>query len=308
MVRDARFRSAAPREELHKGSLYARLNGDGEPLGVVAVQAIRRMRGGAQSQLMLGSDGGLWVVKFQNNPQHRAVLVNELLATRIAGAAGLSVPACDVVDVSAWLIEHSADMWVDCGRGERVRCSAGLQFGSRFAGGLMPGQVVDALPEELLRTVRNLGEFAGMLVVDKWTGNCNGRQAVYVRKPRERLYRAVFIDQGFCFNAGEWTFPDAPLRGVFPRNIPYEDVTGWEGLEPWLSRCESMSPEVIWEIAGAVPPEWYDGKTERLEQLIEVLLRRRGRIRELIVQFRDSDRNPFPKWAARDRVAMSKMH
>ena len=30
------------------------------------------MRGGAQSQLMLGADGKLWVVKFQNNPQRPA--------------------------------------------------------------------------------------------------------------------------------------------------------------------------------------------------------------------------------------------
>ena len=61
-------------------------------LAVVAVQAIRRMRGGAQSQLMLGADGQLWVVKFQNNPQHRRVLANELIATRLAEAIGLTVP------------------------------------------------------------------------------------------------------------------------------------------------------------------------------------------------------------------------
>ena len=58
-------------------------------LAVTAVQAIRRMRGGAQSQLMLGADGKLWVVKFQNNPQHLRVLANELIATRIAEAVGL---------------------------------------------------------------------------------------------------------------------------------------------------------------------------------------------------------------------------
>lgn len=46
-----------------------------------AVQAIRRMRGGAQSQLMLGADGNLWVVKFRNNPQGERVLANELIAT-----------------------------------------------------------------------------------------------------------------------------------------------------------------------------------------------------------------------------------
>jgi hypothetical protein len=46
------------------------------------------MRGGAQSQLMLGADGKLWVVKFQNNPQDVRVLANELIATRLAAAVG----------------------------------------------------------------------------------------------------------------------------------------------------------------------------------------------------------------------------
>ena len=54
---------------------------------MLAVQAIRRMRGGAQSQLMLGADGKLWVVKFRNNPQHVRVLANELIATRLGGRA-----------------------------------------------------------------------------------------------------------------------------------------------------------------------------------------------------------------------------
>ena len=84
--------------------------------------------------------------------------------------------------------------------------------------------------------VRNLREFAGALVLDKWTCNANGRQALFHRKGRERRYSAAFIDQGFCFNAGEWRFLDAPLRGVYARNGVYRDVTGWESFEPWLSR------------------------------------------------------------------------
>jgi hypothetical protein len=51
---------------------------------VNAVQEVRRMRGGAQSHLMRASDGHLYVVKFQDNPQHTRSLVNELLATRLA--------------------------------------------------------------------------------------------------------------------------------------------------------------------------------------------------------------------------------
>ena len=112
---------------------------------------------------MLGADGKLWVVKFQNNPQHLRVLANELIATRLAEAVGLTVPKSDVVEVTEWLIENSPEMLVELGRGQRERCASGLQFGSRFVGGLMPGQVVDYLPEPQMDEVRNLAEFAGML-------------------------------------------------------------------------------------------------------------------------------------------------
>jgi hypothetical protein len=264
------------------------------------------MRGGAQSQLMLGADGNLWVVKFKNNPQHLRVLANELVATRIAEAVGLTVPKSDVVEVSDWLIRNSPEMAVELGRGVRERCSAGLQFGSQFVGGLMPGQVVDYLPEAQMDEVRNLNEFAGMLALDKWTGNCNGRQAVFERKPRERKYRAVFIDQGFCFNAGEWTFPDAPLRGVFARNQVYTRVTGWRSFEPWLSRIEAFDAAKLWAIAEEVPPEWYGGDLGVIERLMERLLERRGRVRELIGSFRDSNREPFPNWGSVKSVIVSR--
>ena len=45
-----------------------------------------------------------------------------------------------------------------------------------------------------------------------------------------------------------------------------------------------------------VPPEWYAGDMAAIEQLLEQLLRRRGRVRELIAAFRDSNREPFPLW------------
>jgi hypothetical protein len=273
-------------------------------LAVTAVQAIRRMRGGAQSQLMLGADGNLWVVKFKNNPQHLRVLANELIATRIAEAVGLSVPQSGVVEVSEWLIANSRDLKVELGRGVIERCASGLQFGSRFVGGMMPGQVVDYLPETQMDEVRNLTEFAGMLAIDKWTGNCNGRQAVFERKPRERKYRAVFIDQGFCFNAGEWTFPDSPLRGVFARNQVYRGVRGWKSFDPWLSRIEAFSGDALWKIAEEIPPEWYGGDLRVMEKLMETLLQRKPRVRELIGQFRESTREPFPHWGSAPSVVV----
>ena len=279
------------------------LESGGRPLAVLAVQAIRRMRGGAQSQLMLGADGKLWVVKFQNNPQHLRVLANELIATRLAEAVGLTVPATEVVEVTSWLVENTPEMRIDFGLGRTERCAAGLQFGSQFVGGLLPGQVVDYLPESQLDEVRNRAEFAGMLVLDKWAGNCNGRQAVFERKARERKYRAVFIDQGYCFNAGDWTFPDSPLRGVYPRNRVYAEVTGWDSFEPWLSRVEALAAGKLWEIAECVPPEWYGGNPAEIERLAETMLERRGKMRELIGEFRDSAREPFPMWNKAARTA-----
>ena len=265
-------------------------------MAVLAVQQIRRMRGGAQGQLMLGADGHVYVVKFQNNPQHMRVLANEFLASRLATAVGLTAPETELVEVSSWLVENTPELEMDLGK-SRVRCQPGLQFGSRFVGGLMPGQVVDYLPEEQLAEVRNLGEFAGILALDKWTGNANGRQAVFQRKQRERRYRAVFIDFGYCFYAGEWKFEDAPLRGVYYRNEVYREIAGWEAFEPWLTRIETIADETVWEAASEVPPEWYGGDLSEMEALVEGLLHRRGRIRELIASFGKSNRVPFPKWA-----------
>ncbi len=244
---------------------------------------------------MLGADGHIYVVKFQNNPQHRRVLANEFVVSRLAQAAGLTAPAAELIEVSSWLVDNTPELEIDLGR-MRVKCQPGLQFGSRFAGGLMPGQVVDYLAEEQLLEVKNLDEFAGILALDKWTANANGRQAVFMRRQRERRYKAAFIDFGYCFHAGEWRFEDAPLRGVYYRNDVYREVRGWESFEPWLSRLETMAAETVWAAAGEVPPEWYGGDTTEMEALVEKLLARRSRIRDLIGNFRDSDRRPFPKW------------
>ncbi len=261
------------------------------------------MRGGAQSHLMRCSDGHYYVVKFHNNPQHTRFLANELLATKLAERIGLPVPATDVVDVSKWLVEHTPELQFQVG-GKQMMCTSGYSFGARYVVDPLSGQVFDYLPEGELERVRNLKDFAGMLCLDKWTCNSNGRQAVFWRKARERKYMATFIDQGYCFNAGEWNFPDSPLRGVYARNDVYAHVQGWDDLDPWLSGIESMSESTIVNCADGIPTEWY-GDPAELERLLAQLVKRRSRVRELVAAFRDSARQPFPGWISTQRSAVS---
>jgi hypothetical protein len=262
---------------------------------VQAVQHVRRMRGGAQSHLMRCDDGNYYVVKFQNNPQHLRVLVNDWLGTRLGELIGLPVPATAVVEVDPWLVEHTPELRLEvCGHTSLF--TPGLSFGSRYVVSPMQGQVYDYLPETMITTVRNLHEFAGVLALDKWTCNANGRQVAFWKKARERKFTACFIDQGYCFNAGEWSFPDAPLRGVFGRNDVYACVTAWDSFEPWLSRIETFPESSLWPLAEEIPPEWYDGDAEALERLLSKLLERRSRVRELILSFKNSSRSPFPNW------------
>ena len=86
------------------------------------------------------------------------------------------------------------------------------------------------------------------------------------------------------------------MRGVYYRNDVYKGISGWESFEPWLTRLETLPAETVWAAASEIPPEWYGGDLSEMEALVEKLLARRSRIRELIEGFGKSDRKPFPKW------------
>jgi hypothetical protein len=223
-----------------------------------AVQHIRKMRGGSQAHLMRASDGAYYVTKAQNNPQHVRVLANEMLATRLGQMLELPMPRVETIEVSQWLIEHTADLRVELA-GVSTLCKAGTQLASLYVQDPSDSIVQDYLPEDLLEAVHNIRDFACVLVLDRWTCNSDGRQAVFTRKGKPRgQYAATFIDQGYCFNAGEWTFPDSPLRGVYARNCVYKHVAGWDAFEPALTHAEQMDVDDIWRIAAAIPPEWYE--------------------------------------------------
>ena len=73
---------------------------------------------------------------------------------------------------------------------------------------------------------------------------------------------ATFIDQDYCFNGGEWTFPASPLRGAYATNCVYERVMGWEAFEPALSRAEQMDAHAILAVCSGSPGRMVRGRPD----------------------------------------------
>jgi len=265
---------------------------------VAAVEVICRMRGGSQPFLLGCDDGHTYVVKFKNNPQHVRVLANELLAGKLASLIRLPVPGQAFVEVAQNLISGTPMLKFETAGGEE-ECAPGLQFGSRFPGIPSRTLVVDFLPDRLLRRVANLASiFLGAYVLDKWTCNCDGRQVLFYRTIDQEgsSYSAMLIDHGFCFNDGEWNFPDSPIRSLYPRRLVYESVRGLKSFEPYLSRIENIDPTELDRCLRDVPAEWCGDEPEQLSRLAERLYERRRRVRQLIIDAKQSSLRPFPNW------------
>jgi len=267
-------------------------------LSLLAVEWIRRMRGGSQSQLLRCSDGNYYVVKFQNNPQGLRILANELLACRLAALLGLPVPTTQIIKVTEDLIAHSEDMAVQLKRG-RTPLMSGLCFGSQYP--YVPvGPVYDLLPDSLFFRVENISDFVSILAFDKWVGNIDARQAVFVRNIERSSYRALMIDYGFCFGGNNWEFADAPREGLYDRLAVYATVRGVEAFTPFLIRLEQeITLAVMESVAQSIPPEWYLNDPSSLCRLLKELERRRPNVEKTLWQAHKRFPQLFPNWTCR---------
>ncbi len=265
-------------------------------MSIKAIKNISQARGGSQARIMLADDGKKYVVKFMGNPQSTRVLANDYLACRLARMIELSVPEPVIILVDEETILEQQITFTLAGRAVAPR--PGFQFGSLV---VTDEEVWDWPRHSMFGQVHNRGEFAGILAFDKWTGNADGRQVLFHRKLHQRKFRATYIDFGYCFNAGEWSFPDAPLRGVYAINEVYEGIQSWDDFAPWLGRIERFSAKELQCIADEIPCEWY-GERSELQRLLSCLLERRSAVRGLVEDFRTSSRNPFPNWTV-ERLA-----
>ncbi|HLJ27898.1 MAG TPA: HipA family kinase [Candidatus Angelobacter sp.] len=263
---------------------------------LLAVQHIRKLTGNTQAHLMRASDGNLYVTKFSNNPLGIRVLASEFLATKIGLFVGLPMPEVAVIEVPSFLIDNTPGLQMETEDREVIRCASGRHLAVRYVGDVWKDRVFDYMPKAMFGRVSNKADFLRILPFDKWLGNCDDRQAVYVSRAGKRQYQAIFIDQHDCFDGAKWQFLDDPMMGTHSAKHVYEGVTGWNSFEPMLTQVEGVAPGNLWQLASEIPVEWYGGDHDALCCLIETLFKRRSVIRDLITTFSKCARHPFPQW------------
>ncbi len=274
---------------------------------ILASRVIRKMRGGAQAHLIEAADGRFYVVKFKNNPQHRRILVNELLSTVLLGYLQIRVPDTAIVEISQQFLDCNPELSMQLGT-RRIPVEPGWHFGSCYPGHPEHIAVYDFLPDALLDKVENRAHFLGMLVFDKWTGNTDSRQAIFFRArlkewrpgnrwlPAKTGFLAEMIDHGYCFDGPHWDFADSPIQGLYFRPRVYSAVRSLDDFQPWLDQVVHFPEEVIDEAWRQIPPEWIENDEEMLEKLLTRLLARRKRVPDLLEDCRRGRMNPFANW------------
>jgi len=275
---------------------------------VEARRPIRRMRGGAQAYLIEANDGCFYVVKFLNNPQHRRILINEMLGAHLLRNLQVTTPEPVLVNLSEAFLAAYPEVYLELGtRREPVR--PGWHYGSRFPGDPARQAVFDFLPDSLIGQVLNLRHFLGVLVADKWLSNADARQAVYYRAQvklwdqagslagRKSGFIASMIDQGYFFNGPNWELTGTPLQGLALRPAVYAGVRSLDDFQPWLDMVAGFPESVLDSARRQIPGQWLDGDENELDALLEKLLARRRTVADLILAVRRARPSLFPMWS-----------
>ena len=253
------------------------------PATVVATRLVKRLKGGSQPHLVECSDGTYCVVKFRNTPQHRRVLVNEWIGSRILQYLGIDTPGIRLVEFSTEFISKN-------GIGMRFGnvvfpVSEGLHFGSEYPGDPTTTMVFDLVPDPFLVRLHSPEHFWGVLMFDKWVSNADSRQCIFFRSRgdcdragalRRPDFLARMIDHGHIFGGRLWEFGTFQYGGLFERPIVYESVHSLDVFAPWLRAIERFPESILVKARGELPATWTEGDQMKLDDVLEEVMRRRA--------------------------------
>ena len=252
----------------------------GDNANVQGIAVISRLTGASRSLLMLASGLKLWVIKFQDNPQHPRLVLTEYIATEIARSLGLSVPPCKFVGVPQSALDRNLSGVNLDPRYHRP----GLHFGSKFTAQRDSMKPVHFFPSQDLPRVSNLAEVTGIYALDVWLGNTDSRQVVFVPNRSATAFQAWWIDFGECFGGGGgWENRNWNPCCMLQTRQMYTAFNDVKKLARWVERIQSFPTHRLTDIIMSIPAVLRDPEMPALEMLVSRLDERRSEIAELIV-------------------------
>jgi hypothetical protein len=247
------------------------------------VHPVRRMRGGAQAYLVEASDGRFYVVKFQNNPQHRRILINEILCASLLQTLGIpAAPGCPILVTPQFCAEFPQVHIKSGGAEHQPAPTPGWHFASLFPGDPATMAVYDYIPDRMLRELPDRSPFIAALAFDRWVGNTDSRQTIFFRAPEDQVLSIWLIDHGYAFNGPSWQFLDNPLQALYHRPAVYEGALAKREFDPWVERIRHLPEQALHLALRSIPGQWLGEDEEELESLLLKLYARRQRIHHLV--------------------------
>ncbi len=248
-----------------------------EPAKIVKV--IRRMRGGSQPFLVLGSDGWAYVAKFTGNPQGTRTLINECIANHLLSALNVATPDLAVLRLTD-LCPGREQLHFCTDRHEAI--ADGLHLGSKCPVDPDSVAIFDFLPRNIYPRVENLSDIGIVFAFDCWVAHNDTRQFVFTRniggerastskREGKISLKAWAIDNGTCFG-GDWDLTKLMLPTSHSAFDIYSHCNLEESALAGAKLIQELPAAVIQSSYHQIPREWFvDGDEEALAAMLRTL-------------------------------------
>jgi len=221
--------------------------------------------------LIEADDGGFYVVKFSNNPQHRRVLINECIGGSFLAYLQISAPRTALISVGPEFLRENPEVSIQLGS-RTVPVEPGWHFGSRYPEHPTSWRstTISPTPAEPGGEPAAVPGHAGVRQVDgqrrRPPGDLlpqPGHRVDRWRRQRPPAFLAWMIDQGFLFNGPHWDFR-IPVQGLYHApGLPVGRLAGrFPALVDW---CCHFPPEVVDEAYRQVPLQWMEPGEDALK-------------------------------------------
>jgi hypothetical protein len=245
---------------------------------------LRRMRGGSQAFLVEGEDSNFYVAKFAGNPQGNRTLINEWITHHLFQQLGSSAPSLRVLRLTEDT-KGTESLQFLVGS-HRTPIQGVLHLGSQCPVDPITTAIFDFLPSQLLPKVVNLTDLATAFVVDRWLGQTDDRQAIFIRdrtRGGDLEFRLYLIDNGMSFGGKLWQIGDSARYGLYMDRSVYSILNLKDGCEGALSTIDALPENELYAAAEDIPSCWFsDEDYDALAKLLALLNLNRSRLRPLV--------------------------